>query len=593
MNTTINKKRFSIFMVLAMFLSILAPSFTVLGESAGGVTHKDTGSLTIHKYEREPGAEKGQTQTGPDAAVPEDAVPLAGVEYTVTQTHSFDGQNWTEVSGDAKTYVETTNSDGIVEISNMPVGRYTVQETDGPADVILNTNEFSVDIPMTYNDGKDLAYDVKIYPKNETVRGDAELIKKGENGDLLEGVQFGLFTKDGQAVQENGEDVVLTTNSEGKIGFEDLAAGEYYFQELETIPGYALNNTKIEFTVKKDADGENGKTVVEWTTVDGFVVTDEEGNVLVTNYDRPKVEKDAEGEQELGIDRDEEYKYNITLTAPGDIEEYKSLAVTDTLDDRLEFITDGSITGGWEVTGTAQDNIEFTQDGQTLKWSVKDLSALEANSEIKITFTAKIKADAELEGEETGIPNKVEINFDNDRGQENDPKEDNPDEPVVVTPKEGGLQIIKVDKSDNTIKLEGAEFKLTTDEAGNDIVDATETTIKVNGEAHTGLLENLTTNDQGEIIVTGLKTGTYYLHETKAPTYEDDGVEKSYRLLTKPFEVVVEDNEANEEVTVENSKSGWDLPVTGGIGTVLFTATGLALMGASFYVLKKDDTEEA
>lgn len=595
MDKTVKKKRLSFLMVFALFLSILAPSLTAFGRSTSGITHQDTGSLTIHKYEREPGAKpEGESQVSPEAGVPKDATPLPGVTYTVTQTHSFDGKDWTKVSKPAQTYSVTTGEDGTVKISNMPVGRYTVKETEGPNHVILNTNEFSVDIPMTYNNGKDLAYDVKIYPKNETIRGNGELIKKGENGEPLKGIQFGLFNKKGNPVQEDKNDVVLTTDDKGKFGFEGLPAGEYYFQELTTIPGYALNNTKIYFEVKKNKDEKDREIVVEWVTVDGFIATDEHGNVVVTNYNRPTVEKDAEGKPELNVDRDKEYKYNITLKTPGDIDKYKNLGVTDTLDNRLEFITDGSVTDGWEVTGTAKENIEFLQEGQKLKWSVKDLTALNPNSEINITFTAKIKADAELVGEETGIPNNIEINFDNDRGQIEDPDEDDPDEPVVVKPTEGGLQIIKVDKSDNNLKLAGAKFKLTTDKEGDQLVDASGTVIKVNGTIYNGPLENLATTDEGTIVIDGLTPGTYYIHETKAPVYTDDqGVEKPYRLLTKPIEIEIVDTKTStkNDVTVKNAKSGWDLPTTGGIGTVLFTATGLVLMGAAFYILRKDKND--
>ncbi|MFK4998277.1 LPXTG cell wall anchor domain-containing protein [Bacillus sp. N9] len=47
-------------------------------------------------------------------------------------------------------------------------------------------------------------------------------------------------------------------------------------------------------------------------------------------------------------------------------------------------------------------------------------------------------------------------------------------------------------------------------------------------------------------------------------------------------------------LTVENSKSGWDLPTTGGIGTILFTFVGLALMGAAIvaYLRRNKMVEE-
>lgn len=576
----INKRSLNLVLVLTLLLSLILPSVSV-----GAATHQNTGSLTIHKFEREPGATaEGENQTGPSAGVPSDAKPLAGVEYEIIQTHSFDGKDWNEVTDGEVRKVETGDT-GIVKVDNLLVGRYTVQEISGPAGVILNDEKFSVDIPMTYNNGKDLAYDVNIYPKNEKIRGEVELTKVNEKGEILSGAEFELFKEDGTKESEE----LFTTNNYGKIGAQSLAAGKYYFQEKSTVGDYAVNNSKINFTVKKNQDGKEGKTEIVWETIEGFteVDSDNPNNIIVTNYLKPNIEKNVEGDTTY-FDRDQEFKYNISITSPGDIKKYSKIAVTDTLDERLEFITDGSITDGWEVTGTEKGNVTLTQTGQKLEWSVKDITELTPNTDIKITFTAKIKPNAELKEGESGIPNKANVNFNNNRGEESEK-----DSTIIVTPRDGGIKILKVDKNGGAT-LAGAEFKLTKDADGETIVNANGTTIKINGESQTGNLENLATNAGGEILITGLTPGTYYLHETKAPMYTaDDGTEKPYRLLTKPVEVEVIDNVDNQEVIVENSKSGWLLPTTGGLGTILFTVIGLALMAiALFAYLRRRKTAE-
>src|SRR5699024_4988710 len=254
---------------------------------------------------------------------------------------------------------------------------------------------------------------------------------------------------------------------------------------------------------------------VQWTPNEGYV--DEDG--VVTNYKTPEIEKDVEEQDHYDVDRDQEFVYNVTITTPGDIANYKSLGVTDTLDPRLEYA------GTWTVTGTDAENINFStvvvnegEENETVQliWEVDDLSQLLPNETIKITFSAKIKPDAELELDETGIPNEAELDFDNDKGEITDPEDPPTTPPVIVTPTEGGLKVIKVDKNDHDITLEGAQFKLTTDPEGNDVVDASGTVITVGGEVHDGLLENLVTNADGEILIEGLTPGTYYLHETKA-----------------------------------------------------------------------------
>lgn len=590
---------------MTLLISLVIPSFAFAEENKKPVIKGDPNNptLTIHKFEQEPGADKGEEGTGlPGQDAKGETVK--GVEFTLTQTHKFNPETdkWEEVTGGKELKEETDENGQIVftKDNGLELGRYEVKETDGPDHIILNPKTFSVDIPMTSKDGTTLNYDVHIYPKNEIIRGDAELIKQDAKGNALADVVFGLYKENGERMDE------LTTDAQGKISVEKLAAGKYYFQEIKTVDGYALNTTKIKFEVTKDGQ----KSVVNWTNSD---INNEN---VVKNYEQPTIEKDVEGVQHHHVDRDEEFVYNLKIKTPEDIKNYKALGVTDTLDDRLTYA------GNWSVTGTEKSNVDFKEKGQTLIWEI-DPKNLEPGAELVITFTAKIKPDAELGEGETGIPNEADIHFNNGKGSYTKPADpDSPDPydpydpedpdqpdpenpptpeeppttpPVIVTPTEGGLKVIKVDKSDPNITLEGAEFKLTTDKEGNNVVDASGTVIKVNGGAHEGLLENLVTNTNGEILIEGLTPGTYYLHETKAPTYiDEDGNEKSYRLLTKPIEIDVENNkDKNKDVVVENSKSAWELPTTGGIGTVLFTVVGLLLMGiALFAYFRRRETAE-
>src|SRR5699024_10344493 len=158
---------------------------------------------------------------------------VEGVTYTLTQTHQYDAASdeWIEVT-DGPVIEGTTGSNGTIVFTKdegIELGRYEVQETDGPSHIILNPDTFFVDIPMTSKDGTTLNYDVHIYPKNEIIRGDAELIKIGEDGNVLPGVVFGLYEEDGTLIEE------LTTDSEGKINVSGLAQGQYYFQEISTV----------------------------------------------------------------------------------------------------------------------------------------------------------------------------------------------------------------------------------------------------------------------------------------------------------------------------------------------------------------------
>lgn len=608
-----------IFLVASLVLSVFVPSLTQAYTLLGNA---DNPQLTIHKFEQEPlGDEFGDQEPSEDEDLyaralpnngapgdgtadqykPAGITPLEGVTFTLTKTHHYNAQTdtWTEVFGDDKVTIEaTTNAEGkaiFTKENDLELGRYEVRETAGPDHVILNNEVFTVDIPMTNVEGDTLNYDVHIYPKNETIRGDIELIKKDENGNILKGIEFDLYHENGKKVKDSqGTEISpLFTNEYGKIGVTGLAAGKYYFQEKTTDKKLALNTSKLAFEIRKDASGQ--EIEVQWTPQDKYLTDNGE----FTNYKKPEIKKDVEEQQHIQVDRDKAYTYNLTINTPKDIENYGLLAVTDTLDNRLEYA------GSWDVVGTEKDNIQFTQEGQTLIWEVKDLSKLIPGEDIKISFTSKIKKDAVLKPEETGIPNTAKLDFDNDKGSYTKPKDPNnppltpPEEPpttppVTVDPTEGGLKVIKVDKKDPSIKLEGAEFKLTTDKEGKDVVVATGTVIEVNGNTHEGNLEKLVTGKDGEIAITGLTPGTYYLHETKAPTYtNENGEVKPYRLLAKPLEVEVENKVHDKAVTVENSKSGWDLPTTGGMGTMLFTVAGLGFMLLAFALYNRREEDPA
>lgn len=581
------KKSLRLWSALLLFMALLIPQMAFAYTTTGSA---DNPSLTIHKFEQEPDKRSGGEANG-DAGQNAEGTPVEGVEFTLTQTHSYNPENdtWTEKSG--AEIKGTTGADGAVtftKANSLELGRYKVKETNGPDHIILNPDTFYVDIPMTNKEGTALNYNVHIYPKNETIRSDVKLTKVDENGEALEGVKFKLYNKDGSpAVDKEKKEVPeLTTNDKGEINVSGLAAGEYYFQETEVPYGYALNTTEIGFAVKKVGADQEIKVV--WDNVARFA---NEGKM--TNYVIPTVDKDANGKPQLDIDRDKVYSYNITIHTPENIDQYDELIVTDVLDSRLSF------EGNVKLEGAPEGSFTFTQDGQTLKWTANDPSQLTRGQDIKITFDAKIKPDAMLAPGESGILNTVKLDFDNSFGWRtiNNPTTtpEDPENPPIVTPTQGGLQVIKVDASDNSIVLSGAVFKLTTDEAGNNVVDtsAMGDVVELNGTVYNGLLENLTTDDEGTFEITGLTPGTYYLHETKAPTYTDgEGKLKSYRLLTKPVEVVVENSKDPRSYEVENSKSAWVLPTTGGLGTTLFTGVGLMLMmSASVLFMRRRQTE--
>lgn len=321
---------------------------------------------------------------------------------------------------------------------------------------------------------------------------------------------------------EDGERIGTTiyTNEKGTIAVDNLEYGKYYFQEVSTVDGYVLGDQKVNFKIKNSTE-----------TV----------KVSVKNYKSPDIEKSVD---ESAVNRGETVTYTLTNKFPGDIHEYNSYVITDELDDRLLY-KDGS----WEVEGVDASALTFKQNGQKLAWSINNFAAFEGVKEIKITFDAKIAKDAPAN---EIINNKAVIDFENKHGNDGDKETPN----VPVTPTAGTLVVIKQDGNDNSKKLKGAEFELRT----------------LDGK----VVKSGTTNNDGLIDFGEVNYGEYQLVETKAP--------EGYNKLRNPIDVIVDSEHTEQTITVDNYTSGWELPKTGGIGTILFTFVGLTLMGAALYL---------
>ena len=129
----------------------------------------------------------------------------------------------------------------------------------------------------------------------------------------------------------------------------------------------------------------------------------------------------------------------------------------------------------------------------------------------------------------------------------------------IYKQKQGELVVNKVNPLN--IPLEGATFELR-DETG-----------KLVGTA-------LTTDSSGEVRFKDLPWGIYTLKESKAP----DG----YRLITNERTIIIDADNLLVEEIVRNTKQGWEIPKTGGIGTLGFYGIGLIIMiGAVLFLLRK------
>ena len=520
-----------------------------------------------------------------------------------------------------------TNADGVAEFTNLDLGLYLVVETTSPAIVTGPCDPFLISVPMT-TDGDDWLYNVHVYPKNSTAVGGLSLVKTGKAGAALKGVTFVLQKKNGDswtditkkstALGDNTGTVLnLVTNEAGKISVEDLSSGTYRFIETSVgadNKGYIMDGAATyEFKVEGNDVTYAGNT--------GTNIT-----IPVTN-DKPDMTKEVKNGSEWKHDADysvgDKVPYCITVSVPANIAKLKKFALTDTPTNLKDDVTSVKVTDKTGKT-TIPATATATADGNgfIIDFAPADLTTY-AGQNIIVTYNAELLSTAVTTT--AGNPNTATLEYSNkilpdtdDEANPNKPGEPKTDKitdtAVVYTFQ---IQIEKkAEKADGT-PLADVEFDLykavdagtagvaTADEVKKAGLDSSKAWKKINETS-------LKTNTEGKVSQSGLKNGEYYLVETKT--------NETYNLLKAPVKVTlniayttttkaeynigetgkttlvkheVEKTEfknagvASDGIQIQTviNKKGFTLPLTGGMGTVLFSVIGLALVLAGVVVI--------
>lgn len=168
----------------------------------------------------------------------------------------------------------------------------------------------------------------------------------------------------------------------------------------------------------------------------------------------------------------------------------------------------------------------------------------------------------------------------------------------------GGLKIKKVEAGTDTL-LSDAKFKIypTYEDAmagTNAIMNPSSTTDEweittVDGYA---TFFGLAYGSKGQATTDDPAPQTkYWIVETQAPMYDSDNdgsADKYYNLLQEPVEATVTNTSHTADVVVQNNK-GFVLPITGSIGTMLFTVAGVFLIGGgiALYLISRSKKKKA
>ena len=459
----------------------------------------------------------------------EDGKPLAGAEFMLSGP---------------KIDKKTTDNSGVAEFTGLEAGKYFIIEKTAPKgygryDGTV-TVEIKADGTATVDDlPKGISFadeTVTLTWTNTRDKGSISITKTGSANNPLQGAVFGLY-KDAAAAEKPID--TQQTDKNGEALFADLEAGKYYVKEIAAPNGYVLDETIRPFTI----GGNNAwdvKTNIENSLKQYTLKLTKKGDdgkllpgVEFTLSGNGITKKSASGQD--GVVKFEGLpfgRYTITETkAPqgyvpagsinvevkGDGSNGSVIQVGDVINKRTKL----TVTKFAEDGKTALPGAKFVIKSADGKYAKVDGTSFASFADKKEDATAIVTGEngaftleylplgkyvlEEIEAPEgymiVTASKDFEIKNSETRVSINNTK--------IKT----GLKIVKTDE--NGKLLEGIRFVLK--DSGGQAVQASGSGGKYTytGRGDTGT--EFTTDGRGEIFVSGLLWGTYYLSETNAP----------------------------------------------------------------------------
>ncbi len=380
----------------------------------------------------------------------------------------------------------------------------------------------------------------------------------------------------------------FANDSENAKAFAAAALAWAKTQSNIAVASVTANNNGASFTGLKE-----GYYLVDTTTGSLCSVGNVTGSTAVTIKEKngvPSVDKQVQEDSDSSwgdkndaeIGQEVNFKTTINVTA-GNTTNYVLHDKMTGLTYKANSIQITKANGTVTLTQGTDYTIETPADGCSFEIKFVD-GNLNAGDVVVVTYTATVNANAVVAG--TGNTNETWLDYSSDGHTTHD----------TTRTYVWEFKIYKYTKGageNETVDLPGAEFVLYKKS------DETKSYLTANGNKLTGWTteENsatkFTSDNNGNVSISGLDAGEYYLKETKAP----DG----YNKLTDDIKVVLtkEYNESTnvgtasfaysnvtkaDKVEVENN-AGTTLPSTGGMGTTVFYVVGGGLMAVAVVLL--------
>lgn len=474
--------------------------------------------------------------------------PIEGVTFELTKS---DG---------TKIGTATTNKQGIAIFDKLYQGSYVAREIETNKKYILNTNDFNTNTEFNKT--------ATLNIENEHKKGNLKVYKvdKDYNKIVLGHVEFDLYSEEfGRVIG------TYRTDENGEIYIENLRIGNYSLIEKETNKWYNL--------------AEDTDVIVEWNETTDSTIENElmKGQIKIVKIDTDNKEVKIPGVTfELYNENHELLETLVTdengeaITKRYAVRDFEKLFLkeTKTLDNYvlnseekeivLEANQINTVTfenekkkGQIEIVKVDKDNNEVKLKDVTFevydeKGNIADTLITDENGK---AVTKRLPIDETYTVKETITNEKYVLN----------------DEPVKVTleqdkiksmtfeneKKKGQIEIVKVDKDNHEVKLEGVTFEIL-DSNGN-------------------VVDTIITNNEGKATSKRLSIYDEY-------TIREKETRKEYILSEETQKVVLEENEI-KSLTFENKMKRGSIKIikiSNGENKTLNIADGMPLVGAKF-----------
>lgn len=474
-----------------------------------------------------------------------DGSALAGAEFTITGSDGIPltfikkGGRYEAATGEGASSTIATDANGKAHITGLKFGNYTVTETKAPEGYVLKGDRHSIAISRQQTE-------VTLRLKNDKAMYKVTAIKQdaGENGKLLVGAEFMLYSMEGAVVAK------AVTGYDGTAVFE-VPEGKYKLIETRAPAGYQLsgdfvreitvnavqgavgefkytfNNEKTSYSIeihKHDSEDKQKKLAgAEFAVTDsrGFtktVTTDASGKASITElpYDDYTI-REIKAPKGYALS-DKEYsvkKTELVHGSPVVIEAANKYVLGSVTIKKVDHENPEKLLEGAKFNVT-------DENGSLLKWKAEgDVYTLDERGNSVITagrVTLKDLPEGTYTLTEIDAPGGYAIL---DGSRTFTITEANMTAPLEIKVenllRRTAVGFIKVDKNNKELRLAGAEFTL----------------YRMNGEKQGEVVATGVTNSNGLVTFTELTMGSYRAKETKAP--------KGYKLWNAPIDFTVDE----------------------------------------------------